>query len=493
MGACALGVLVGYAAIRALLAVNTGNLHLIGPGGSGVHIDWRVMGFAVAVSIVTGVTFGLAPALQASRVDLNSILKDVSGRFGTGFRRNKLRPALVISEASLAVILLVASALLIRSFVALYRVDRGLETRNVVTLRTSWSDPKDLRAIGQADTIRRGLEQIRSLAGVAAASATCCVPLQDEYGLPFEILGLFSPKSLDVGGAWSAVSPGFFEVFRIPVKRGRTFTERDAGKGPPVVVINERMAKEYWKDRDPLGDRIVIGRGMTTSAFKDEPPRQIIGIVGDVRNAGLNKDQTADLMMYVPQAQLTNAESSWVAVNGQIVWVVRTKRAFHGLLPAIREQLRYATNLPVSDVLSMQEVLSLSTSRQQFNMLVMTVFGCVALLLATIGIYGLMAYTVEQRKQEIGIRLALGAGPGQVRNMVVREGMTLAVAGVVIGTGAAWGLSRFIESLLFEVKARDPMVFFAVPMILALAAVIAVWLPARHASMVNPIASLRYE
>ncbi len=232
---------------------------------------------------------------------------------------------------------------------------------------------------------------------------------------------------------------------------------------------------------------------MTTSAFKDEPPRQIIGIVGDVRNAGLNKDQTADLMMYVPQAQLTNAESSWVAVNGQIVWVVRTKRAFHGLLPAIREQLRYATNLPVSDVLSMQEVLSLSTSRQQFNMLVMTVFGCVALLLATIGIYGLMAYTVEQRKQEIGIRLALGAGPGQVRNMVVREGMTLAVAGVVIGTGAAWGLSRFIESLLFEVKARDPMVFFAVPMILALAAVIAVWLPARHASMVNPIASLRYE
>jgi len=487
----ALGLLLGYGGIRALLAVNTADLPFVGQNGSAVQIDWRVMSFAIAVSLATGIGFGLFPALQSSRVDLNSILKDSHAGFGTSLRQSKARGVLVVSEISLAVILLVGSALLIRSFVSLYEVDRGFETKNVVTMRMSMTGPKYSTSQGAAGTIRRGLEHIRSLPGVIAASATCCVPLRDQYGLPFEILGhpaMGGPDPSDVGGAWAAVSPGFFEVFKIPLKRGRTFTDRDDGKAPQVVVINQRMAKEYWKDRDPLRDQIVIGRGLMKE-FKDEPPRQIIGIVGDVRNEKLNA--TPEPMMYVPQAQLPDAENAWFAHTAQMAWVVRTQAEPRRVLPAIRARLRQATGLPVSDVLSMDEVLSLSTAKQRFNMLLMTVFGCSALLLAAIGIYGLMAYTVEQRTEEIGIRLALGADASQVRNMVVRQGMGLALAGVVIGILAAGGLSRLIESFLFGVKARDPIVFLAVPPLLGAVALLAVWLPANRASRVNPLDSLR--
>jgi putative ABC transport system permease protein len=486
----ALGLLLGFGGIRALLAVNTADLPLVGQNGSAVNIDWRVMGFALAVSLMTGIVFGLLPALEASSVDLNSLLKDNSGRSGTGWRQNKARAGLVISEISLAVILLVACALMIRSFVALYRVDRGFETKNVITMRASLTGPKYLKAIGAVETIRSGLERIRALPGVVAASATCCIPLQGDYGLPFEIIGRPSVASLDVGGAWSVVSPGFFEVFKIPLKRGRTFVDRDDGKAPQVVVINERMAKEYWKNRDPLQDRIAIGRGMMQD-FKDEPPRQIIGIVGDVRNERLNTDP--DPMMYVPQAQLPDAENAWFARTAPMAWVIRTQAEPHTLVPAIREQLRQATGLPVSNILSMDEVVSLSTARLRLNMLLMTVFGGSALLLAAIGIYGLMAYTVEQRTQEIGIRLALGAEEAHIRNMVVRQGMSLALAGVVMGLGASWALSRTIESFLFGVRARDPIVFLAVPVLLSAVALFAVWLPANRASRLSPLDCLRYE
>jgi putative ABC transport system permease protein len=486
----ALGLLLGYGGIRALLAVNTADLPLVGQNGSAVSVDWRVMAFALAVSLVTGIVFGLFPALQGSRADLNSILKGSGGRSGTGFRHHKARAVLVVSEASLAVILLVGSALLIRSFVALYKVDRGFETKNVITMRTSLTGPKYLKSLGAADAIRSGLERIRSLPGVVVASATCCVLLQDNYGLPFEIVGRPSVVTLDLGGAWSAVSPGFFEVFKIPLKRGRTFAGRDDAKAPQVAVINERMAKDYWKDRDPLQDRIVIGANLMKE-FKNEPQRQIIGIVGDVRNERLNA--APEPMMYVPQAQLPDAENAWFARNAPMAWVVRTQADPHRLIPAIREQLRQATGLPVSNVQSMDEVLSLSTARQRLNMWLMTGFGYAALLLAAIGLYGLMAYTVEQRTQEIGVRMALGAEATDVRNMVVRQGMSLALAGVGIGLGASWALSRLIESFLFGVKARDPIVFLTVPVLLSAVALLAVWRPANRASRLSPLDCLRYE
>ena len=484
----ALGLLLGYYGIRALLAVNTADLPLVGENGSAVNIDWRVAGFALAVSLITGIAFGLIPALQGSRVDLNSVLQTSRGRSGTGFRQNKARAVLVVSETSLAVILLVGSALLIRSFLALYRVDPAFDAKNVVTMRTSLTGPKYSKSATAAYTIRAGLEHLRALPGVAAAGATCCVPLQGGYGLPFEIVGRPAAATSDSDGGWSIVSPGFFDVFRIPVKRGRTFTDQDDGRAPQVVVINERMARQFWKDGDPLRDRIVIGKGLMKE-FKDEPPRQIIGIVGDVRSAALNVEPLP--MLYVPQAQLLDVQNAWFARNGPMAWVLRTRADPRGMLPSIREQLRQATSLPVSNVLSMEEVVSLSTGMQRFNMLLMTVFGCAALLLAAIGIYGLMDYTVEQRTQEIGIRLALGAEANQVRNLVVRQGMSLALAGVTVGVGAAWGLALLMQSLLFGVKPRDPVVFLVIPVVLSGVALLAVWIPATRAGRVNPIDALR--
>jgi predicted lysophospholipase L1 biosynthesis ABC-type transport system permease subunit len=250
------------------------------------------------------------------------------------------------------------------------------------------------------------------------------------------------------------------------------------------------MARKYWKDGDPLKDRIVLGHGVMKE-LNDEPARQIVGIVGDVRDQGLDNEPRPTT--YVPQAQLPDVLNAWLVRQAPMAWVVRTRDEPHVLAPAIQERLRQGTGLPVADVQSMDEVVSLSTGRQRLSMLLMTVFGGAALLLAAIGIYGLMAYTVEQRTQEIGIRLALGAEASQVRGMIVRQGMGLALAGVALGLGAAWALSRVIESFLFGVKARDPLVFVSVPAVLAVVAFLAVWLPANRASRVNPVDSLRYE
>jgi predicted permease len=487
----ALGLALGYAGMRALLAVNTAGLPLVGPEGSAVNVDWRVMSFALALSLSTGLLFGAIPALQGSRTDLNSLLNDRSGRLAISWRWNPSRAALVASEAALAVILLVGSALLLRSFLALYRLDRGFQTKNVVTMQTWLGGARYLRAEAAAEAIGAGLDRVQSLPGVAAAAVTCCLPLEGGYGLPFEIVGRESPATLDIGGSWSVVSPGYFDVFKIPLKRGRVFTGRDDAKAAPVVMISERMAKEYWTGRDPLQDQIVIGRGFTMKEFKNERPRQIIGIVGDVRNAGVNPDPTLDLVMYVPQAQVSDAENAFLARNRPMAWAIRTRRQTPALLAVIREQVRQSTGLPVSDVLSMDRVFSSTTKQPRFNVLLMNLFGTVALLLAAIGIYGLVAYTVEQRRYEIGVRLALGADTGQVRNMVLRQGMSVVLTGVLLGIGAASALSRVLESLLFGVRAQDPIVFLLVPVVLCAVALLAAWLPANKASRSNPIDSLR--
>jgi predicted permease len=286
------------------------------------------------------------------------------------------------------------------------------------------------------------------------------------------------------------ISPGYFEVFGIPMGRGRGFTERDTGSTTPVVVINEAMARQYWRDADPLDDRLVIGRGVMRE-FAGERERQIIGIVGDTRDGGLNSDPGPT--MYIPQAQVPDPVNALNVRISPIAWVVKTRAEPHSVSAAVQEQLRQVTGLPVSNVRTMEEIRSNSTSRDRFNMWLMTVFGASALLLAAIGIYGLMAYSVEQRTQEIGIRLALGAQTRTVKNMVVRQGMALALAGVVLGTGAAFGLARLIATFLFGVTARDPLVFVGVPLVLTGVALAAVWLPARRASQVDPIVALRTE
>ena len=487
------GAVVGSAAgvvgIRALLSVNTANLPRVGEEGSLVGMDWRVLVFTILVAVATGLLFGLIPALQTSRPDLSATLKESSGRSGTGFRQNKARTLLAVSEIALAVVLLVGAALLIRTFVALGGVNPGFNAENVLTMRMSLSGQRFAKSTGIERLVQDGVGRVNALPGVILASATCCVPLEGGYGLPFLVMGRpLTDGPFHGGGGWLTVSPGYFEVFKIPVVRGRAFTERDDGAAAPVVIINQAMAKRFWPKADPLSDKIWIGKGIM-SELAAETPRQIVGIVGDVRGGGL--DNEPGPTMYVPNPQVPDALNALNVRLTPLKWVVRTRGNPYSLSGAILEQLRQASGLPVSDVRTMDEVISRSTSRQRFNMLLMTVFGGAALFLAALGVYGLMAYSVQQRSQEIGIRMALGAETGHVLKMVVFQGMRLALAGVVIGIGCALGLSRLLATFLFGVKERDLAVFIVVPVTLAMVSLIAVWLPARRATQVDPAIALR--
>jgi putative ABC transport system permease protein len=490
----ALGLFLGIAGIRALLSINTANLPRIGESGALVAIDWRVMLFTVVVSLGTGVVFGLIPALQASRTDLSSTLKESAGRSGTGFRQNKARAILVVVEVALALILLVGSGLLIRTSLALAAVDPGFDSAHVLTMRMSLKNPRFNGSDAVEQLVRNGVERLSAVPGVEVASAACCVPLEGGYGLPFVIQG----KPLDNGpfhggGSWLTVSPGYFEVFRIAMKRGRSFEVRDDKAAPPVVIVNEAFVRQNLKDVDPLDTRLTIGHNGSNGMreFKTDPPRQIVGVASDVRDGALNSEPQPT--MYVPQAQIPDAANQLNLGITPMAWVVRTRAAPYSVSTAVQEELRQASGLPVSDVRSMDDVVSRSISRQRFNMLLMVVFGASALLLAAIGIYGLMAYSVEQRTQEIGIRLALGADVSVVRRMILVQGMRLALAGVVIGVIVAFGLARVIATLLYGVTAHDPLVFATVPTVLTIVALAGVWLPSRRAVRVDPVVALRAE
>src|SRR5262245_38036506 len=486
-----LGLVLGTLGIKTLLSINTAGLPRIGENGTVVGLDWRVVLFTAVVSIGTGVLFGLIPALQSARADLNASLKDATGRSGSVFRHNKARSLLVVVEVAMALLLLVGSALLIRTLVALRTVQPGYDTTNVLTMRMSLTGDQFTKTAAVERLVKDGLDRLRALPGVESAAATCCVPLEGGYGLPFRISGRPLEKGpFHGGGAWLTLSPGYFDVFKMRVTKGRAFTDRDDSVGPAVVIINETMAKQYWKDKDPVGERIMIGAGVMKE-LAAEREREIVGVVNDVRDGGLNA--TPQPHMYVPNAQVPDALNALNVRITPVAWVVRTKGEPYAMSNAIQSELRQTTGLPVSNVRTMDEVVSRSISRQRFNMFLMTVFGASALLLAAIGIYGLMAYSVAQRTQEIGIRMALGAEAGQVRRMILYQGMQLAIAGVLIGVLSALGLTRFITTILFGVQARDPAVFIGIPVALAVVALVAVWLPALRASRVDPITALRYE
>ena len=484
----ALGLALGFAGIRWLLSINTAGLPRVGDNGGAVHLDWQIVAFTAAVSIATGLLFGIAPAIHAAREDLNGVLREGSGAAGGG-RHNRLRSSLVVLEVALALTLVIGSGLLIRTSLALRAVSPGFDAHNVLTMRMSFTGPRYQSSTAVDQAIRDGVTRLKTIPGVVSASAACCVPLEGGYGLPFKIDG----RPLDNGpfhggGAWTTVSPGYFEVFKIPVLRGRAFTDRDSKDATPVVIINESMAKQYWKNGDPLNDRLVIGRGVMKE-FAGEPDRQIIGVVADSRDGGLNQDPGPK--MFIPQAQVPDPVNALNMRLGPMAWVIRTSVPPLSIGAAVQEQLRQGTGLPVADVRSMDQIVARSISRERFNTLLMMIFALSALTLAAIGIYGVMAYAVQQRTREIGVRLALGAQPGGVRAMVVVQGMQLVLAGVVIGVGAAYGLSRYMSTLLFGVQARDPLVFVGVPVLLAVVALLAVWVPAARASRIDPLGALR--
>jgi putative ABC transport system permease protein len=486
-----LGSVLGIAGIRALLTVNTANLPRIGQDGALVTADWRVLLFAGLVTLLTTVLFGLIPAFQSSRADLGATLKESASRSGSGRHQNRGRAALAVGEIALAAMLLIGAALLIRTALNLGAVKPGFDAENVLTMRMSLNSAKYMRTASVEQLNRDGLERLRAIPGVVSASATCCIPLEGGYGLPFRVMGRPLEKGpFHGGGGWQTLAPGFFEVFKIPILRGRSFTDRDNASGAPVVIINQAMAKQFWPKGDPLTDRILIGKGIM-SELEAEMPRQIIGIAGDIRDGALNRDPRP--AMYIPYAQTTDGINALNVRLTPLAWVIRTRAAPMSLLPKIQEQLRQVSGLPVTDVRTMEEVISRSTSRQRFNMLLMSVFAGAALLLAVIGVYGLMAYSVQQRTQEIGIRMALGAETGDVQRMVLFQGMRFALLGVVVGTASAFGLARLLKSFLFGVQSSDPLVFAVVPIVLSLTALGAVWIPALRATRVDPVASLRCE
>jgi predicted permease len=285
------------------------------------------------------------------------------------------------------------------------------------------------------------------------------------------------------------VTPRFFDVFKIPVVRGRVFTDRDNAAGPGVVVINEAFAKKYWPSGDPIGQRIIIGAGM--GAAFNEGAREIVGIVADARDGGLNSTPFPEMFTPIPQVR-----DGVMALNNKFMplnWVVRTRVQPLSLAAPVQKIFQDIADLPVSQVRSMDQVLVQSIARDQFNTLLLGVFAFIAILLASIGLYGLMAYSVEQRTVEFGIRLALGASIPGLRNMIVGQAMKLAVAGIVIGLGAAFGLTRLMATLLYDVKPTDPLVFGSVAFLLASVALLASYLPARRAVRVDPLIALRYE
>jgi putative ABC transport system permease protein len=484
-----IGLGLGLAGVRLLLGVNTGDLPRIGEDGSGVAIDLNVLLFTLGISLLTGIVFGLVPAISASRPNLAAALNESSNRSGMGVRSGKLRSILVIAEMALTVVLIIGAALLIRTFRNLESVDPGFTMRNVISMSMSISGDRFQTTAPVAQVIRGGTDRLLAIPGVIDAGVSNCLPMAGGFGMGFDVAG--RPKSNSGGGGgFCSISAGYFTTLQIPLVRGRLFTTRDDGAAPGVVIINKAMARQFWPNGDPLKDRMVIGAG-AGPAFA-EGPRQVIGIVGDTYDGGPGR--TPDPMMYIPLAQMPDLETALNSRVAPLWWFVRSEVDPHTLVASISDKLRDASaGLPVAHIRTMEEIESKNIARQRLNMLLLTVFGCAGLLMAAIGIYGVMSYSVQQRTQELGVRMALGAQASSLRNMVIRQGMTLAIIGVLIGGGGALWLTRFLGSFLFGVKPLDPVSFIATPLLLSCVALVSVWLPAMRATRVDPMAALRIE
>jgi predicted permease len=492
-----LGLLIGTWSVPLLLAVSPGNLPRINDEGHVASVvstlDWHVLAFTFAIVLLTGVLFGLLPALRISKLDVNSVLKEASGRSGTGLRHNRVRSILVAGEMALAVILVAGAALMIRTFVGLRSVHPGFDPHNVITMQTSLGGGRYDSTAKVANMVRQVTDHVEALPGVRAAAATVTLPVSSMgLDLPFNIEGLPPAKGDLYNGdeLWRFGSPHYFSALRVPLLKGRFFDQRDTGNSQWVLIVNQTFAKKYWPKGDPIGQRITIGKGLGPQF--EEPTRQIVGIVGDVRENGLKGVDAA--VMYIPQTQVAEGLTKLANSIIPLSWIIQTAGDPSSLSAAIQHEMQSVdSQLAASKVRGMDQVISESTARQNFNMLLLTIFAGLALLLAAIGIYGLMSYTVEQRTQEIGIRMALGAARGDMLKLVVRQGMLLSGIGVVIGLAASFGLNRFLGTLLFGVKATDPITYAAVAAILISVALLATYIPARRATQIDPMIALRYE
>jgi len=441
-----------------------------------IAIDGWVLGFTLLVSMLTGIIFGLAPAIQSTKMDLTDALKS-SGRNSAGSsHRHSLRSLLVMSEMALALILLIGAALMIQSFLRLRQVGAGFSSDNVLTMELSLprnSYPRDRRP----DFFQQLIERTKSVPGVQLVAAAKSLPLSgDNMNFAFDIEGRPFPPGRSPGADCRFVTADYFKALRIPLIKGRGFSQSDGPQAPHVLLINNTMADRFFPNEDPIGKRLELG----INSFNGE----IIGIVGNVKHVALDADVNSEV--YAPYSQAP----FWT----DMTLLVRTSGDPMSLAGAMRNELgTLDKQVSIGKVRTMDTIAAESVAQPRFRTLLLGVFGISALLLASVGIYGVMSYAVTQRTQEIGIRMALGAQVGDVRKLVIRNGMTLALVGVAIGLAGAFGLTRLMASLLFGISATDVPTFAAISVGLVAVALIACYIPARRATKVDPLVALRYE
>ncbi len=443
-----------------------------------IGIDGRVLLFTLLISLLTGLIFGLLPALKASKPDIVGSLKDLVTS-AAGGARDRSRRVLVIAQVALSLVLLVGAGLMIKSFWRLQDVDPGFEPQNLLTMTVSLAGSPKFTTSEEVIAFYADLRgRLEALPGVSSASAVNALPISggDSDG-ELTIEGRPFASGAAPGASFRRILPNYFRTAGIPIVRGREFGERDRGEEPFVVIITETMARKYWPDGDAVGTRIKVGPP------ENEPWLTIVGVAADVRNIGLATQP--GLATYEPHTQ-----RPWSTMNV----MVRTAIDPLSVVRGVRDEIRQAGgDLPVFNIGTMRERISRSVSTERFNMILLTIFATVALLLAAIGLYGVIAYSVSHRTRELGIRIALGAERKDIVNLVVRQGIPLLGAGVALGLIAAVGLTRFLAGLLFAVSPLDATIFVAVAALLAAVALLASYVPARRATAVDPMQALRAE
>jgi len=442
-----------------------------------ITINTAVLGFALALTIVTGVVFGAVPALRTSKIDLNEVLKS-AGRSESGGMRARVRNGLAAAEIALATILLIGAGLLIQTLAHLQHVRLGFDDHELLTFQLAPPTTK-YPVTTQAPLLYRALlESLRSLPGVKDAAVSSGIPFGAGNYTTHPMLttgaSVLSPEQL-VPINWRIVSPGYFKAMGIPLLRGRDFTDADGPNSQPVMIVSQATAKKFWGESDPLG------RTLTRSADR-KTAFTIVGVVGDVRDTALNQESPA---LYYPMG---------IRVAALMDVVVRTTTAPETLLPSVREKVHETdSELALANVRSMDEWVSNGAAQPRLNTILLSAFAAMALLIAAIGIYGVLAYSVNQRTREIGLRMALGSRPVAVLRLIVTEGMTMAAAGIGIGILGGLGLGRAVASLLYGITVRDPATFASVITVLAIVSLAACVLPARRAARVDPMVALRHE
>jgi putative ABC transport system permease protein len=469
-GVCGLLLaLWGTEALVAIIPVETPRVNEIG-------MDWRVLGFAFGISLLTGLIFGLLPALQASKPDLNESLKESSRGAAGSFHGSRARSLLIVSEVALSLVLLIGAGLMLKSFVRLREINPGFNPENVLAMEISLSPAKYKEVEKQVLFFGQIIERARALPGVQAAGATAGLPLGGQYAARYFGIEGRPPQPAGEGfnANYNIVSSNYFRTLGIPLLRGRDIDDRDVQSSTHVVVVNEALARRYFPNEDALGQHIAIG---------DATASEIVGVVGDVHNTSLEAETKPE--MYFPYTQ------------DPIPFMTLTMRSTadtQSLAAAMQREVRAIDrDQPIYNIRMMNEVLAESVSSRRVTMLLLGLFASLSLLLAMVGIYGVISYTVTQRTKEIGIRLALGARASDVMRLIVGQGMLPVLIGVGIGLAAAFALTRVMSSLLFSVSATDPLTFIGVSLLLALVALVACLIPARRATKVDPMVALRYE